>query len=210
MCAQGSAPYRNRVDIKLISALGAPGWVELKLGGENAPRLLVKYAEQEGRAVVKRMIILGGAIDSATLRAIPIGRVESVLNPPKLGPPPGVFKAVDAEVLSELAERGILFPEELAAIDAALDSFERKSPLSQQSPASRGNQREPLSRPDGSDPDGFSRRVAEAYGEAVATTAHPAKRLAEEAGVPVTTVHRWIREARQRGFLPPARKGRAG
>ncbi len=34
--------------------------------------------------------------------------------------------------------------------------------------------------------------------------------LAKEADVPVGTVHRWILEARRRGFLPPARQGRAG
>lgn len=66
-------------------------------------------------------------------------------------------------------------------------------------------EREPLARPDGTDPDGFSRRVAEAYRAAVVTTSKPAKVLADEAGVPVTTVHRWIREARQRGHLKPGR-----
>jgi transposase len=39
----------------------------------------------------------------------------------------------------------------------------------------------------------------------------PAQTIAEANGVPVTTVHRWIREARRRGSLPPARgKGQAG
>lgn len=71
-------------------------------------------------------------------------------------------------------------------------------------------QREPLCRPDGTDPAGFSRRVAEAYREAVPVTHRPAALLAEEAGVPVTTVHRWIREARVRGFLPPGRRGQPG
>lgn len=52
--------------------------------------------------------------------------------------------------------------------------------------------------------------LSRAYGEYVAESNAPAKEIAGEAGVPVTTVHRWIREARRRGFLPPARKGRAG
>jgi hypothetical protein len=34
--------------------------------------------------------------------------------------------------------------------------------------------------------------------------------LAEESDVPVGTVHRWILEARRRGFLPSARQGRVG
>lgn len=67
-----------------------------------------------------------------------------------------------------------------------------------------------LARPDGTDPHGFYRLLAEHYRSAVATTPKPAVRLAHAAGVPVPTVHRWIAEARRRGFLPPARKGRAG
>ncbi|HET9889664.1 MAG TPA: hypothetical protein VFQ42_04110 [Mycobacterium sp.] len=58
--------------------------------------------------------------------------------------------------------------------------------------------------------DDFYRSVATAYNEAVAATARPAKVLAEEAGVPVGTVHRWVNEARRRGFLPPTTQGRAG
>jgi hypothetical protein len=34
--------------------------------------------------------------------------------------------------------------------------------------------------------------------------------LAEANGVPVSTTHRWIKEARHRGFLPPGRPGKAG
>jgi transposase len=67
-----------------------------------------------------------------------------------------------------------------------------------------------LTRPDGRDPDGFYQQVAEAYRDVVQTTPKVAKALAEEANVPVGTVHRWIMEARRRGFLPSARQGRAG
>lgn len=74
----------------------------------------------------------------------------------------------------------------------------------------RARRRKPLRRPDGTNPDGFYQQVAAAYSEAVLATSKPAKVLAEEAGVPVGTVHRWIREARRRGHLPPARRGRAG
>lgn len=74
----------------------------------------------------------------------------------------------------------------------------------------RGRRRRPLRRPDGTNPERFYKQVAEAYSEAVLATSKPAKVMAEEAGVPVGTVHRWIREARRRGYLPPARQGRAG
>jgi hypothetical protein len=59
-------------------------------------------------------------------------------------------------------------------------------------------------------PDSFYRDVAHAYRELAQSTARPAAELAEVGGVPVTTAHRWIKEARRRGFLPPGRPGRAG
>ena len=34
--------------------------------------------------------------------------------------------------------------------------------------------------------------------------------LARTHGVPVTTAHRWVKEARRRGFLPPGSPGKAG
>jgi hypothetical protein len=74
----------------------------------------------------------------------------------------------------------------------------------------QGIARAELRRPDGEDPEEFYRLVSRAYAEYAAETKAPAREMAEEAGVPVTTVHRWVREARRRGFLPPARKGRAG
>jgi hypothetical protein len=60
-------------------------------------------------------------------------------------------------------------------------------------------------------PDGFYEGVAAAYHRAVSERVAPAQTIAEANRVPVTTVHRWIREARRRGLLPPARgKGQAG
>lgn len=38
----------------------------------------------------------------------------------------------------------------------------------------------------------------------------PARLIGDGAGVPVPTVHRWVARARERGFLPPAVRGRAG
>ncbi|MFI1449066.1 hypothetical protein [Streptomyces virginiae] len=62
-----------------------------------------------------------------------------------------------------------------------------------------------LTRPTGGDPESFYALVAQAYREVSAQTGKPAPVLAEEAGVPVATVRRWIAEARRRGSLPPGR-----
>lgn len=55
------------------------------------------------------------------------------------------------------------------------------------------------------------RRVADAY-EALIATGEPApnKRMAEDWGYSRNTVAGWVRKARQLGYLPPARQGRAG
>ncbi|MFE9699068.1 hypothetical protein [Streptomyces sp. NPDC006270] len=52
--------------------------------------------------------------------------------------------------------------------------------------------------------------VADAYRWFTNASKSPAPAIADMAGVPVRTVHRWVYEARKRGFLPPARAGRAG
>lgn len=189
--------------------LGVPGWVEIRLsGGDDPPRLLVKVEERGGRWVVGRLVLAGERVDSTTLRAIPIGRVESLLNPP----PAGVLSPPEPHHLAELAARGHMFPEEIGAIDEALSAFLRKKPVAPSGVQVKGRRtrRKPLTRPDGTDPEGFSQRVAAAYREAIETTGAPAPLLAAEADVPVVTVHRWIADARRRGFLPPARQGRAG
>jgi hypothetical protein len=54
-------------------------------------------------------------------------------------------------------------------------------------------------------PDGFYGKVAAAYQRAVTEQQAPAQTIADVNDVPVTTVHRWTREARRRGFLQPAR-----
>lgn len=178
------------------------------------PRVLVKLARDEasGRVVITRMIYVGDAdgvfrrssvpVTSASLRALPIGRIEAAVNK----------AALPADVFDE-TPRDDGFGVQFAPVDTALADYLDKTEhrLSNTRLALPGEaDRAPLSRPDGTDPEAFSRRVAAAYTSAVESSAAPAKVLAEEAGVPVTTVHRWIREARQRGHLPPAVKGRAG
>lgn len=62
----------------------------------------------------------------------------------------------------------------------------------------------------GEDPHEFSTRVAVHYRYLASISPHPAKLIAGQAGVPVATVHGWIREARLRGKLPPGHRGKAG
>lgn len=67
-----------------------------------------------------------------------------------------------------------------------------------------------LSRPDGTDPEAFYRRVADAYRSAAAISRKPVAILSDEADVPVATVRNWVNEARRRGYLPQGKKGKIG
>jgi hypothetical protein len=64
--------------------------------------------------------------------------------------------------------------------------------------------------PDGAKGDGFYQQVAMVYSTLAAASNRPAVELAEANQVPLTTAHRWVKEARRRGFLPPGQKGRRG
>jgi hypothetical protein len=58
--------------------------------------------------------------------------------------------------------------------------------------------------------DVFYQRVAALYSQRATQSSRPAVEMANANGVPVTTVHRWVKEARRRGFLPPGQRGRRG
>jgi hypothetical protein len=60
-------------------------------------------------------------------------------------------------------------------------------------------------------PDSHYQRVADVYTFHVGNGDPPAKRMSEDWEIPITTINRWVKEARARGFLGEARsKGRAG
>jgi len=56
----------------------------------------------------------------------------------------------------------------------------------------------------GKRPDTFYETVMKVYAEASRASKTPAVDVAEANGVPVTSVHRWVKEARRRGLMPPS------
>jgi hypothetical protein len=68
----------------------------------------------------------------------------------------------------------------------------------------------PLERSADTDPEEFSRLVAEHFKVWARYVPHPAAAMAAEWKVKAPTVHTWIREARLRGLLPAARRRKAG
>jgi hypothetical protein len=59
-------------------------------------------------------------------------------------------------------------------------------------------------------PDEFYATVASTYRHLVTASARPVAELADANDVPRSTAHRWVKEARRRGMLPPGRPGKAG
>ncbi len=68
----------------------------------------------------------------------------------------------------------------------------------------------PLQDADRSDPEAFSQLVADHYKLWARAVPAPVASMAATAGVKAPTVHTWVREARLRGLLPRARRGKAG
>jgi hypothetical protein len=57
-------------------------------------------------------------------------------------------------------------------------------------------------------PDSFYARVAEVFGYLTEVSTSPASDLAAANGVPATTVHGWVKEARRRRLLPAGQRSR--
>lgn len=166
------------------------GGTHLRLTQPEDGRPTVTGVYIHGPEITSTMV-QGASLSVSRLRTIfdvigaDLGTLETVIKYGGYGVTP--IEGADQDV-AQLEARAADAPAELRLIDPA--------------------RREPLTRPDGSDPDGFYQRVADAYRDYAPRTRGPAAEMAREAGVPVRTAHGWIHEARRRGFLPPSRKAR--
>jgi hypothetical protein len=57
-------------------------------------------------------------------------------------------------------------------------------------------------------PDRFYEQIAERFAYLATVSPRPAMELAKANGVPVTTVHGWVKEARRRGLLAAGERAR--
>lgn len=189
----GRSPEPYRLPMRFVS-FGAPGhdsagWVcyAADPSGLYAFARLVKDAR--GQLVVRDLLVSAEERMSATdLQSIKVGQIERETNAwpdwmrEQLLNPPSERDGFVAAFREGMVRQGETLTRKVAA-----------------------DSRPKLTRPTGDDPDEFYGLVARAYREAAAQTARPAPLLADEAGVPVATVRRWIAEARRRGHLPPGR-----
>ena len=165
----------------------------------------MRVAERDGGLVVDAVYIHGPEVTASALQTVPISHLATaagfadslftfltVLKYGGLGYPVTIEYGQDEPPLAALRDQSGGAPASLRLVE----QMKKQRPL--------------LTRPDGSDPDGFAERVADAYREYVMETRSPALKIAEEAGIPVGTARGWIREARRRGKLPQGRPGRTG
>lgn len=111
----------------------------------------------------------------ATDLRIPLGRIEAIVNGPTA-----------SEVL-----RGLTPRVQGRAVMRPGQSSYKKGLRIQQSEGQRKR------------PDEFYREVADLYASAKEWSTNPAQELANANDVPLTTIHRWIKEARRRGLAAP-------
>ena len=173
-------------------AIGMSGW----LGFANADEPDWVYARvqenEHGRLVITELHLARDRVDSAALRELPLGRIEALANSSPIAediraklscqPRPGV-EPLSPESRSRWESRKIISP----------------TPHLPH-----------LAVPKGTKPDRFYKEAADLYAELALHSRRPAADLAERSGVSVASVHRWIAEARRRGYLPPAERGRRG
>jgi hypothetical protein len=151
--------------------------------------------------VIREVLIRAGASESAgpavLMRELPLARMEVAANRRLLRLPP-------PETASEYPF--VNFDPHISAPPALDEAWARRPvtwehedespPLRLTVPAERRK------------PDSFYADAADRYLWLASQGRRPATALADANGVPVTTVHRWIKEARQRGILPPGQRGR--
>jgi hypothetical protein len=160
----------------------------------------VHTVDHDGRQIIDEMVIAGDGIGTADLRSIPVGRYEASANAT------GGVSAVIQEYLDEHPEMVPSSP--VLTLEDIRNTFAARRAAT---PTVAGAGREPVRRPSTSPyPDSFYAAVAKAYREFMASDRAPAARLAEEAEVPVRTVHTWVQEARRRGHLPKGQQGKVG
>lgn len=146
----------------------------------------LRFAERGERLVLVELRVDQG-IDTDTLRALPLGRIDAWAN------------SEDGHLLREWIDRGepdfatgTWLNPDLAGDEPAIPEMKLEVPST---------------RDYGDD---FYRQVARFYASAAQRVRAPTMALAEANDVPVTTARRWVKEARARGFLPAGRAGKAG
>ncbi len=210
-----------------------PGWFWAV--GEGFEGILIGCGEDaaSGQVVISALLQSGSRrLSAATLRALPLGRLEAVLQREELrqwaldpaaadspmalatrlrpGPSSSDFPSWVVEGPDDSDDRAstqsrVSHPG-VVGLETTYQQLQRRfGPAAQTS----GPRPVALVRPGPRVSDEFLQDVARKYRELAQRTHKPTAEIAQEAGVPVNTARRWVGAARARGFLGPGHRGRA-
>lgn len=196
-------------DWKLI--VFSSGWAYVHIPEAGPPFHVRLRPEPSGRIVVERVhVAVSDGVTSEHLRAIPLARVEAAANAPEVqehlrtrffrelqtlwDADKHYWEAMTDAAHSPLGEPSQ--PDDAGGFDVFAAA--RQHSLRLDVPSERRK------------PDSFYRAVADAYAHAASLERRPAVMLAEANDVPVTTVHRWVKEARRRGLMTQGQRTKEG
>lgn len=180
-------------------------WYEWRQEPRLSAPVHVRIVASPGGRLILAGLHIDGEPSAELLRAIPVGRIEAAAN--------AQLTYVDADLTPMIA--GARVPSRphwpgtnrAPAPPAITDGWETTElTRAAHRPAHSAH----ADGPRRGRPDSFYSDVAVAYLDLAQTSTRPAADLAHVHHVPHTTAHRWIKEARRRGFLPPGRPGKAG
>jgi hypothetical protein len=203
--------------------VGNAGWVLYQADSPLPVVLWVRAGQADDGRLEVREMYLGDdqPLSTDLLRQIPLGRIEAECNSPELRdsivarltlPGPDLRTAASYFGTTFGSQAGDNW---ITRMVAAQQGTQRRPPaqklpeLPPRTPRAPSG-RLPLPQPGGKYPDSFYERFAQVYAQLARadTVAAPAVTIADANAVPVTTVHRWAKEARRRGLLAPSRKGK--
>jgi len=198
---------------------GNGGWCLASDAG--APAVFVRFVDVDGRLRVGQLYWSpdGQPISADRLRALRLGQIEAMANAAEMARSIRARMDLPGPDLARLASHyATTFgrrPDHWVAesMRAQINGSGVELPKYGEVPTT-GTSVEPLPplrvpHVPGKKPDDFYVRVAATYTDLTGKgSRRPAVDLAEKAGVQISTAHRWIKEARRRGFLAPGRKGK--
>jgi hypothetical protein len=160
--------------------------------------VLLRFQEVAGRIETTELHLVGrdgAAVTGTAVRSIPLGSIETAVNGPAARP----------AVLEHIAADGPAFkpgdfgPVRKNFLDLMAELKEHPGRPSRVLKVPTGRAR----------PDDFYAKVAELYTWLAGPggSRRPAVDIANDNDVPVSTVHRWLREARQRGLMGAGQRG---
>ncbi len=205
-------------------SVGYGGW--LRYESSDLPVLFVRMVDRDGRLKIDELYLASTddrGVRPAALRRLPLGQIEKWVNGDddfctqvrkKMMLPGPDLKRLAAHFATTFGRgrdanhwvRDSMWAQiEGSGVRQARAVSLTDPPVRAPRPTARDLE---LTMPAGKPyPDSFYKNVAQRYGLASAGR-NPAGVIADANHVPVTTVHRWVKVARDKDYLPPGQRGK--